>query len=266
MLGPMLATLVTQAITMTGLVVGLGLIGLLLHALERRVSRRVAQKLGWRAVLITGWLGVPLHELSHLAIARLLGQRIVDYRLFAPNPATGTLGYVRHAYLRPSVWQPIKEACIAIAPLIAGLAALTALLAWTCAPGTLTNLYAAMRDSALRPTHDLLANNAALAQTLGNGVALITGAAWRARSVWLPLQLYLVVAVTAHMAPSTRDLRAAGVGLIGILVAAGLAVTLIGAPTGVALLMLTTSLFVTASLLTLAFQVAYGAAAGLIAA
>ncbi|MEE8409581.1 MAG: hypothetical protein V3T05_08250, partial [Myxococcota bacterium] len=39
---------------------------LCLHVVERRVGSHIAHHLGWRGVYVTGWLGVSLHELSHL--------------------------------------------------------------------------------------------------------------------------------------------------------------------------------------------------------
>ena len=69
----------------------LALLTLLLHLVERRVSRRLSHRFGWRSVLVTGWLGVPLHELSHLAMCWVFRHRIVAYRLFDPDPRTGTL-------------------------------------------------------------------------------------------------------------------------------------------------------------------------------
>ncbi|MEM6731651.1 MAG: hypothetical protein AAF658_08850, partial [Myxococcota bacterium] len=106
------------------------LVLLVLHQLERRVSRYLSHRLGWNSVLFTGWLGVPLHELSHLFAARLFGHRIVAYELFDPDPVTGTLGYVRHAYSRRNAFQLLGSFAIGVAPALAGTLALATLLAW----------------------------------------------------------------------------------------------------------------------------------------
>ena len=83
-----------NALSLLLVVAGAALLLVALHALERRASRYVAHRLGWRGVLVTAWLGVPCHELGHLAMARLFGHRIVAWRLFDPDPTSGTLGYV----------------------------------------------------------------------------------------------------------------------------------------------------------------------------
>ena len=53
-------TTLRQALTILGPV---AFLALLLHALEKLLSARLVTRLGWRGVLVTGWLGVPVHEL-----------------------------------------------------------------------------------------------------------------------------------------------------------------------------------------------------------
>ena len=59
-----------------------GLIALLLHLIERSLTARLVSRFGWRGVLITGWLGVPVHELSHAVVAVRLGIAIRSVTLF----------------------------------------------------------------------------------------------------------------------------------------------------------------------------------------
>ncbi len=58
---------------------------------------------------------MPLHELSHLVTAKLFGHRIVGVAFFDPDPATGTLGYVRHAYSKRTPLQLVGNFVIGIA-------------------------------------------------------------------------------------------------------------------------------------------------------
>jgi len=210
------------ASNLTHLAVALaGLVGLvvLLHLQERLISRHVAHHLGWRAVLVTGWLGVPVHELSHLLAAKLFGHRIVAWRLFDPDPVSGTLGYVRHAYSRRSVWQLIGTFFIGVAPLVAGGAVLAALLAWM--------LPAAERGELLRRCLSLgqASDPWRSALLLGGLASQLARAIWAGRSALLPLQLYLAICVAHHLAPSRADLAGAlpGAALLLVLLAAGAA-------------------------------------------
>lgn len=190
-----------------GIWVGGAILVALLHLQERVTSRHIAHHLGWRGVLLTGWLGVPVHELSHLIAALLFGHRIIAWKLFDPDPVTGTLGYVRHAYSRRSPWQVLGGFFIGVAPLLAGATVLGGILCW-------------------------MAPAAAWVQAGSSGQGILgvfraSGAViWRHRSPLLPLQVYLSVCIASHMAPSRADI-AGGLwgGLLAlILTASGAAV------------------------------------------
>ena len=195
----------------------------LLHLTERAAGGYLSHKLGWRSVLLTGWIGVPIHELGHLVAAHLFGHRIVAWKLFDPDPTTGTLGYVRHAYSKPSAWQVLGGFFIGIAPLVSGGAALLALASWMLPAGALSQLF---YDARLTASHGGLPTADDLIHA-GWGLATTTvdfaGAVWRGRSEWLPLQLYLAVCIVSHTAPSTTDLSTSipGTLLALVLVATG---------------------------------------------
>jgi hypothetical protein len=209
------ARLLVLNLTASGAVLGaLAVLVAVLHLAERAVGRFVSHRLGWRAVLVTGWIGVPVHELSHLAAAVIFRHRIIGWSLLDPDPTTGTLGYVRHAYQRASLWQLAGSFFIGVAPLVGGAAVLAALLAWMVPPA---HLGALLGTSGVFPpvvpldgTAGLLDLGARLG-ALGRG---LVAEVWRGRTPWLPLQLYLSAAVAAHLAPSARDLAG---GLRGFL-------------------------------------------------
>jgi hypothetical protein len=145
--------------------------------------------------------------------AWLFGHRIIAWRLFDPDPVTGTLGYVRHAYQRRSLRQLLGSFFIGIAPAAAGGAALAALLFWMLTgearahlPGRLDGL------AQIGLTLELVAALRGLGVFLGRGI-------WAGRTALLPLQLYAATCVTSHMAPSRSDLAGA---LPGALLLAGI--------------------------------------------
>jgi hypothetical protein len=221
-------------------VVTLLLTAALLHVTERGVGRFVSHRLGWRAVLVTGWIGVPVHELSHLVTAVVFRHRIVGWSLFDPDPTTGTLGYVRHAHTRPSLYQLAGNFFIGVAPLGGGAVVLALLLLWMTPPATLQALLT--QGGLLAPATQTaapaaLASGAGLAdlgrRLLDLGGAL-AGEVWRGRTWWLPLQLYLCAAVAAHLAPSARDLAGGLRGALSLVVLLG-AVAVIAAAAGAGL-------------------------------
>jgi len=248
---------------MTGALVVLGGVVALLHVCERRVSRRIAHRLGWRAVLITGWIGVPLHELSHLVCARLFGHRIIDFRLLEPDPASGTLGYVRQGYRRRSPLQPLKDIVIALAPLAAGSAALALIVWWTTSVDVFMHVHDAVRaELGAAPKSAFVAAREA-SSALARGLVGLGAAVWNERTPWLPLQLYLVAAVTAHMAPSRTDLHRRGPWLaLGVLLAG--AALAVGSPAVSPFVFVLVALLVGAGLVAVAFQLLLSLAVALL--
>ena len=60
---------------------------------------------------------------------------------------------------------------------------------------------------------------------------VLVAAVWRTHTIWLPLQLYLCIAVASHLAPSPRDLASATLAL-PILLAATVALAFLFALAG----------------------------------
>lgn len=192
----------SQVVTLLG---GLALLTLGLHLVERRVSRLLSHRFGWRSVLVTGWLGVPLHEISHLIMCWVFRHRIVAYRLFDPDPRTGTLGYVHHAYQRRSLFQIAGNFFIGVAPLLAGSLVLLGGLALLL-PGSQPPLSAEPVPLGLGPQ---LSHVVGLAgATLDRMVSLGHLTSWR---LWVFGVLALCVGT--HMSPSRPDLTGALPGL-----------------------------------------------------
>jgi len=189
----------------------------LLHLQERAVGRYLSHNLGWRSVLVTGWLGVPIHELGHLLFAGLFGHRIVSWKLFEPDPVTGTLGYVRHAHDRRSLYQVLGNVFVAAGPLLSGGVVLGAVLYWMLPGETLASVG---RDALA-----LGGDEEPLRGVWGIGVRLVS-LVWESRTPWLPLQVYLAVCVASHLCPSGADLKGAlgGLGVMTVLAAAAVAV------------------------------------------
>lgn len=182
------------------------LLPLLLLPLTQLVAawskRRVLQAFGWWGVpLTTGWIGVPVHELSHVLAARLLGRQVDRVQWFAPDAESGNLGAVH--------WQPgsgplawLAVFAVGFAPLLGGALCLRALLegaAWALG----LPLPQAPASSDWPAWHS-------------SGVALASWAAAATTSVWRradPLAWsavagwWTVVSIAAHLSPSSSDLR-----------------------------------------------------------
>ncbi|MEQ1505460.1 MAG: hypothetical protein ABMB14_24725 [Myxococcota bacterium] len=188
-----------------------------LHQLNVVTTRVLGETFGPRAVVwFTGWLGTPVHELSHAAACVVFRHRIEELVLFRPDPATGVVGYVRYRWSPRNPWALLGHGLVGVAPLFGGAAVLVALLV------------------ALGPAGAMDRFGGAIHAHPGAFGALVAGWVERVRSeaailvdprllsqpkTWL--FAYLALCVGTHLAPSGVDLKGAWPSL-------ALAVTLIG--------------------------------------
>lgn len=194
------------------------LLGFLLHNLEGTVQSRLSRRFGWKSVLWTGWLGTPIHELSHALFCVLFRHRINEIALFRPDPSLGRLGYVNHLYDPRSRYQVVGNFFIGTAPFLGGALALYGLL-WLFDPQTARRaLSGEGLASALAGGNLIAAGRALWDQTFGVLSGVVTLSHLGSLPFWL--FLYLVLCVGSHVAPSGADYRGAREG--GVLLLAAL--------------------------------------------
>jgi len=96
---------------------------IILNILSKEQNRRLYYIGGWRALLFTSWIGTPIHEFSHYLFAVLSFHKVIDLKLFQPDPETGSMGYLYHSYKVDNFYQAvIGNTFIAIAPFFGGAA------------------------------------------------------------------------------------------------------------------------------------------------
>ncbi len=199
-----------------------------LHLLERFTSRRLTDRFGWWAVLWTGWIGTPIHELSHAAACVLFLHKIKDIALFKPDRRTGCLGYVNHTYNRRNPYHVIGNFFIGAAPLFGGAAAMFAVLCVFHPDAGLRIIRSCTPES--------LASGNFFSMIGGYfefGVSMVrilaedaSPASWK-----FYVFLYLVVCIGSHLAPSPQDMEGMGLGFlvfIALLILFNLAAALLG--------------------------------------
>ena len=208
LLGDALATVVTEALMMIGLFLAPFVVfAIIIHLFEGLTQRRLAERFGWSSVMWTGWLGTPIHELSHAAMCWLFRHRVDEIALFEPDRQSGRLGYVRHSFRRGNWFEEVGNLFIGIAPLVGGSLVLSLLL-WLFYPTA-----AATGISSSRTIHQsggLLSQVWVVATHIGGEVL-----AWRNLNTsrfWI--FMYLVLCVGSHMAPSRSDYQGAARGAL----------------------------------------------------
>lgn len=179
-----------------------------IHFLERTIQKRLAERFGWASVMWTGWLGTPIHELSHAAMCVLFRHRIDEISLFEPDTNTGRLGFVRHSWRKGNWFEELGNAFIGIAPLVGGSVVLLVLL-WMFYPG----VFQFPAETELESPKDPFAFFQNIVTVLFQLESIFSLRFW--------VFVYLVLCVASHMAPSRSDYEGAWKG--GIMCMIGLA-------------------------------------------
>ena len=76
----------------------------------------------------TGFIGTPIHELSHALMCVVFRHKIDEIKLFQVDDENGVLGYVRHSYNKKSIYQRVGTYFISVAPIVCGTAVLFLLI------------------------------------------------------------------------------------------------------------------------------------------
>jgi len=174
---------------------------LIIHWFEKVIFVRLAERFGWKVVLWTGWLGTPIHELSHALMCKVFNHRIDEMALFEPDLQTGRLGYVKHSFRRGNWFEELGNFFIGIAPLAGGSLALAALL-WVFFPDAVS---AAVTAPGEGTTEGALANVAETTFAILAEILTLQNIA----SLRFWVFIYLVLCVGGHMAPSRSDYQGA---------------------------------------------------------
>jgi hypothetical protein len=197
--------------------------------IEKTSQGLLSRTFGWRSVLWTGWLGVPVHEISHWIACKLFHHEVSSMSLFSPDPRTGTLGYVNHTWNTGSLYQRSGLLFIGIAPVAGGTLLMFAIASLILpAPLLLIEGGRIVTAAMIAPTREAMFHLASYylwdlpGACLDREVLL----SWR---TWLAV--YALMCIGLHMNPSREDLRGGWPTLL-ILPAAIVSVNIVAQPFG----------------------------------
>jgi hypothetical protein len=95
------------------------LFGLVVHLARKYGIRFLSRVMGHKAaIILTGFLGVPIHEFGHAFFCLIFGHTITRIKLFDPDDET--LGSVEHYYEIGNPWQIMGNYFIGTGPIIFG--------------------------------------------------------------------------------------------------------------------------------------------------
>lgn len=157
-----------------------------------------------KAILITGAIGTPVHELAHAVTATLFGMRVVGMSFYKPDPQSGTLGYVSYRFTPYNYMHNLGIFFTGMAPLIAGAYLAYGLFYAAGIPNL--NSYLTLVG------HQEILDVSTL-DALGNWVVDVAGAmlSWKGM-----LAIIVATMIGLHSTPSMADLRGSMHGAIAV--------------------------------------------------
>jgi len=206
----------SQLVWLLGTIIIFGLLLYLLARFTRTIYHKsVGEKLD---IIITGWLGVPVHELGHAIFCIIFRHKITAMKLYIPSPTDGTLGYVSHEYSLDSRYQRIGHFFIGIGPILFGSLVLYALLYYLMP--AFQEAFSELIEQSSSLTEDVSRGNiVSLWISFTASAKSILGSIFKAGNLislrfWI--FLYLSFCVASHMELSPPDISGAKDGLISL--------------------------------------------------
>lgn len=199
-----------ELIYLVGLLV---LIGFVLGFLEGFSNRFLARAFGPRGVLLTAWIGTPIHELGHLIQCFIWGHRVSRVKFLQLNSLDGVLGYVEHQYNPNSIYQQIGNFFIGLGPIFSGIGSLI-LGMYLFVPQSFEVF---KMEIARQATFGKMDMN--VIKTVGITIIAITKSLFTFHNIMNPafwVFLLISISISSHIALSKADMESSARGLIMI--------------------------------------------------
>ncbi len=197
-----------ETFCVTGLLI---LIGIILGVLEGRANLYVQRVFGRKGIMLTAWIGTPVHEFGHLIMCYLFRHDVKEFKLLALRRKDGVLGYVQHGWDPKSLYQNIGNFFIGMGPIFSGTAALIMGM-YLLLPGSFSSFADFLALEPTRLDSEILVQIFVL-------TAELFGSIFSAENVGnLNFWIYfaLAIGISSHMALSKEDLKGASRGLVTI--------------------------------------------------
>ena len=197
-----------EILYVTGIII---IIGYLLGILERMINTNMQRALGYKGILLTAWLGTPIHELGHAAMCIVFGHKINKIKLLQLNSSDGTLGFVEHSYNNKNIYQKIGNFFIGIGPILSGMFVLLISI-YLLLPNSINVFEHSLNNNLAYTKVDL----SLIKLSLLNSISLIKVIFTLSNLTKLGFWIFIIIAfdVSSHIALSKPDIKGATDGLI----------------------------------------------------
>lgn len=195
------------------LIYSLGMIiamGFLLGVLERYSNAFLVKTFGPKGVLLTAWVGTPIHEIGHFLMCLVWGHRVTRVRLLQLHSPDGVLGFVEHQYNRNSIFQQVGNFFIGIGPLFSGIGSLI-LGMYVLIPRAFDTLKIQLQQHV---SFEKL--NLNVLETIVGAVGAVCKSIFSLHNVISPtfwIFILLAISISSHIALSTADIKNSAKGL-----------------------------------------------------
>ncbi|WP_028778907.1 hypothetical protein [Shimazuella kribbensis] len=200
-----------QLVYMVGIII---VIGMLLGIMEKQSQIYLTRTFGKKGILITAWIGTPIHEIGHLIQCIIWRHKVKSVKLLQTDDKNGVLGYVEHQYNPNSLYQRIGNFFIGIGPIISGIGSII-LAMYLLVPQSFSTLQAQIQQST--STGQKLDMH--MLQTLAEAVlamskSLFTSGNFAEPTFWI--FVILAISISSHIALSKPDIESSYQGLLTI--------------------------------------------------
>ncbi len=187
---------------------------MLLGIMEKQSQIYLTRTFGKKGILITAWIGTPIHEIGHLIQCIIWRHKVKSVKLLQTDDKNGVLGYVEHQYNPNSLYQRIGNFFIGIGPIISGIGSII-LAMYLLVPQSFSTLQAQIQQST--STGQKLDMH--MLQTLAEAVlamskSLFTSGNFAEPTFWI--FVILAISISSHIALSKPDIESSYQGLLTI--------------------------------------------------
>ncbi|MDR4947395.1 hypothetical protein [Neobacillus cucumis] len=190
-------------------------VGFILGALERLSNSYLTRAFGPKGVMVTAWIGTPIHEIGHLLQCFIWGHRVSRVRLLQLNHPSGILGFVEHHYNPNSMYQQVGNFFIGLGPILSGIGSLI-LGMYFLVPQSFLVFKTEVEQHIQFKQLDLT-----LLKTIWESISIICKSLFTIENLINPLfWLFLIIAfsISSHIALSKADIKGSARGLSTIFI------------------------------------------------